>query len=154
MEPPVPEPEPLSRADIDRLRAEVMSLNRHMQRMVTNEVAEKAVPRQELHDRLRASAKRTIAAIVLVLVLCIGAVVLNRVTLVQSREDFTEAVTVCFLRPGAITAAQAAECDRRFGDGQHSYMRLQEQSRQAQARFADLQRWAESKGWKPPQPPK
>ena len=142
-------------AELRAVRASLDELNQVMARQVEErvdaKVAEVAVPRQELHDRMRASGTRTVAGLVLVVALALAGVAINRVTLLQAQRDFREQVTRCFLRPGAAAAAEAAACDRQFSsDGEHEYLRLQERSAQANRRFADLQRWAESRGWQPP----
>ncbi len=106
------------------------------------------VPREELKRRLRRTALLVLAIAVAVILL---AVTVNRLTLLQSRDDFSEAITTCFLRPAAITDAQAAACDRRFSED-HEYRQLQEQSKAATKNFASLLKWAKENGWKPPAP--
>jgi hypothetical protein len=138
-------------AELRAVRESLDELNQVMTRQVEEKVAEVAVPRDEFTRRVRASGKRTVAGLLLVVLLAVGAVAVNRVTLLQAQRDFGEQVTRCFLRPGAVTTAEAAACDRQFSsDGEHEYLRLQERSVQANRRFADLQRWAKSKGWQPP----
>ena len=142
------------KAEVKELRLAVVGLvqllDEKVQTKVETEVREQAVPRQELHDRLRASAVRSVGGLILVLLLAVGAIAINRVTLMQAQKAFGEQITRCFLRPGAISAAAAAACDREFSAGGHEYQQIQQRSAAANRQFADLQRWAESKGWKPP----
>jgi len=71
------------RESLDDLRT-VMA--RQVDEKVDAKVAEVAVPRQELHDRMRASGTRTVAGLVLVVVLALAGVGLNRATLLQAQR--------------------------------------------------------------------
>jgi len=135
------------RESLDDLRT-VMA--RQVDEKVDAKVAEVAVPRDEFTRRIRASGKRTVTGLVALLLVVVLGIGLNRVTLLQAQRELGEQVTRCFLRPGAVTAAEATACDKRFSPQGHEYLKLQERSAQANRRFADLQRWAESKGWQPP----
>ena len=104
-------------------------------------------PRQETRMRMRRNFWAILAIMALVVAVAVG---INRITLLQAQRDFGERVTHCFLRPGAVSAAQARACDRQFSTGKHEYLQTQERSAQAGRQFVDLQRWARSKGWKPP----
>ena len=138
-------------AEVKSLRLAVTGLvgllDEKVQTKVETEVAKKAVGREEYARRVKASGRRVVGGMVALLLLIVLAVGINRYTLLQAQRDLNEPVVTCFLRPGAITPAQSAACGRRFGP---EYARLQQRSAQANARFTDLQRWAQSKGWEPP----
>lgn len=134
--------------ELRNVRESLEALQRLMPKQVEEKVAEVSVPRQELRRTLQ---RWWVAGLLIMLLVVAASVITNRVTLLAAQHDLTNQVTTCFLRPGAITPAQAAACDRRFGNDSHAYLKLQEQSRQATKRFADLQRWAQSQGWEPPQ---
>lgn len=132
--------------EVRELTAALEAIDRKL--TMVDEKVDTKVETHELKRRLHRNFWRTLLVTVTIVALAVG---VNRVTLLQSRDDFSEAVTTCFLRPQAISDAQAAACDRQFSaSGDHTYQRLQEQSRQATARFLDLQRWAREHGWEPP----
>jgi hypothetical protein len=134
-------------SEVEALRRSLENLNKVMGRQVEDKVAEVAVPREELQQRLRVSGRRVAVGMVLLLVLLGGGIVLNRVTLNAARRDLSEQVTTCFLRPGAVSPAEAAACARRFGP---DYAALQRRSAEATKQFTSLLKWAKSKGWQPP----
>jgi hypothetical protein len=133
----------------------VAALNRHMEYMVDEkvqtkvetEIAAKSIPREEYLRRVKASGRRVVAGMVVLLVLLLLAVGLNRVTLQQAQRDLNEQVVQCFLRPGSNTPAQAEACAKRFGNG---YRETQQRSREATTDFVSLREWAEARGWQPP----
>jgi hypothetical protein len=138
--PKIPDDFAALQRDIIALDDKVATLNRHLVILIKNrvqeEVAEVTIPRAELTDRLRRSFWR-ILAITLVAVLL--AVLVNRVTLLQAQKNSARQITSCFLQAGSITPANAARCDRLFSDGDHSYLKLQERSRQNIEVFVKLQ---------------
>lgn len=120
--------------ELDRLRGEVADL-----RAVITDLADtlsETIPRKELRRTLQ---RWWVLGLAIMLAFVLGAVGINRVTLNQSRQDLTEQVTTCFLRPAAITPAQVAACDARFTPDDHAYLQVQAQSRQAGATFVKLQ---------------
>jgi hypothetical protein len=141
-----PEKRAATLEELKALRESLNDVRQVMERQVQETVAEVSVPRQEFRTRLRRSFWSILVIMAVVVVVAVG---VNRVTLLQAQRAFGEQVTRCFLRPSQITAAQRRECDQQFSQGDHAYLKLQEQSRAATARFLDLQRWAQSKGWQP-----
>lgn len=146
-----PVPDPKLREDVARLTRHVEALVQHMDKLVHDkvqtEVAEKAVPREEFTDRIRASGRRVGAGMIVLMLLIALAVGVNRYTLIQAQRDLNNQVVRCFLRPGSSGPAQAKACAERFGP---DYAALQQRSRAATADFADLREWAKDRGWKPP----
>jgi hypothetical protein len=138
--PKIPDDFAALQRDIIALDDKVATLNRHLVVLIKNrvheEVAEVTIPRAELTDRLRRSFWRVLAITIAVALLL---VVVNRVTLVQAQRQSARRITSCFLQAGSITPANAARCDRLFSDGDHSYLKLQERSRQNIATFVKLQ---------------
>jgi hypothetical protein len=138
--PKIPDDFAALQRDIIALDDKVATLNRHLVILIKNrvqeEVADVTIPRAELTDRLRRSFWRVLAITVAVALLL---VVVNRVTLVQAQRQSARRITNCFLQAGTINAAQAARCDRLFSDGAHSYLKLQQRSRQNIEVFVKLQ---------------
>ena len=134
--------------ELQAVRRSLEDINRVLPRQVQAEVQQVAVPGEELKGRLRRNFWLILACCVLLIV---GAVVINRVTLQQAQRaaqrDLSAQITTCFLRPGAVSATQAAACTARFGD---EYGKVQKRSAQATASFASLLEWAKEHGWKPP----
>jgi hypothetical protein len=108
-------------AEVARLRTAVTGLadllEEKVQTKVETEVAAKGVPREEYRRRVRASGRRTVAGMLLLLGLLVGAFVWNRVTLVQAQDqaigDSRRLITTCRTTGPPLNAADRAYCNAR-----------------------------------------
>jgi hypothetical protein len=109
------------RSEVEALRKSLDDLNRVIVRQVAEKVDEKvaevAVPREELQQRLRASGKRTVAGLLLVLVLLVAGVGANRLTLLQAQRqsvrDLRTLVQTCRTLTPRISPADLRYCESR-----------------------------------------
>lgn len=124
---------------------------------IKEEVAEVTVPREEFNTRIRASGRRSVAAMVLLLVVIVAAVSWNRVTLRQAQEqaidDFRHLVVTCRTTGPPLSRQELAFCEHRvpgFTAARKRVAATLEDTRRNQRRLADLERWAKARGWHPP----
>jgi len=122
--PPAPD-DPGLREDVGALRDQLAALNRHIEFMVDEkvqtkvetEIAAKGVPREEYRRRVRASGRRTVSALIFLLVVIVVAVGWNRVTLMQAQDlaadDFRRLITTCRTTGPPLDAEDLAYCNAR-----------------------------------------
>ncbi|HTE69703.1 MAG TPA: hypothetical protein VK942_13250 [Actinomycetes bacterium] len=122
--PPVPD-DPGLRSDVGALRDQLAALNRHIEFMVDEkvqtkvetEIAAKGVPREEYRRRVRASGRRTVSALVFLLLVIVLAVGWNRVTLQQAQDlavgDFRRLIETCRTTGPPLDAEDLAYCESR-----------------------------------------
>jgi hypothetical protein len=108
-------------AELRAVREQLHDLAVTLDRQVTDKVAERvdevAVPREELLQRLRASGKRTIAGLLVLLVLLVAGIGVNRLTLEQAQRqsvrDLRNLVQTCRTTTPTISPADLAYCNSR-----------------------------------------
>jgi hypothetical protein len=122
--PPVPD-NPGLREDVGALRDQLATLNRHMEFMVDEkvqtkvetEVAAKGIPREEYARRVQASGRRTVAALIFLLLVIVFLVGWNRLTLQQAQDravgDFRRLITTCRTTGPPLNTEDLAYCNSR-----------------------------------------
>lgn len=119
---------------MESLRLAVTGLADHLdekvQTKVETEVAAKGVPREEYKRRVRASGRRTVAALVFLLLVIVLAVGWNRVTLTQAQDhaigDFRRLVETCRTTGPPLSPEDAAFCEDRVPGFSQARVRVQE----------------------------
>jgi len=105
------------RAVREQLHELTETLDRQVTEKVTEKVAEVAVPREELHDRMRASGTRTVAGLILLLALLVAGIGANRLTLQQAQRagarDLRTLVQTCRVTTPTISPADLRYCKSR-----------------------------------------
>ena len=114
--------------DLDLLRAEVQRLHKAVvgltnkipeivQTKVETEIAAKGVPREEYRRRVRASGRRTVSALIFLLIVIVVAVGWNRLTLMQAQDraigDFRRLIETCRTTGPPLDADDLAYCNAR-----------------------------------------
>jgi hypothetical protein len=136
--PAPPIPDDLLR-EVGKLRTEVISLNRHMQRRVQQEVAEQSVPREEFNQRVRRSGRRIAVGMLILLILVISLVGWNRVTLIQAQRqgaaDFRRLVQTCRTTLPALPRDDLRFCEDRIP----GFVELREPAKVAGAKAAQTE---------------
>jgi hypothetical protein len=97
----------------------------------TKQLETVVVPREEHRKQTIKAALVGLAALALVFVASL-------ITIDATKDQISRDVTQCFLRPGALTPAQARGCNAQFSPDDDAYLKVQQRSADATKVFQQL----------------